>query len=101
MALHVQPVSSLITPFSGKLPGRFPRFLLDTLIHAVVKKCYGVACLLERSCLFLFQLVFYLFPYDKLAFEERTGKWQVERPQNLKSENRNRKLTFVICLLST
>lgn len=43
MVPRVQPVSSLITPFSGELPGRFPCFLLGILILAVVGKSYGVA----------------------------------------------------------
>lgn len=37
-ASQVQPVSALITPFGGKLAGRTPRFLLGTLLHAVVRK---------------------------------------------------------------
>lgn len=80
--LRVQPVSSLITPFGGRLAGRVPRFLSGTLLHGIIRKfscglCRG-SCFSLAGVLFGGFLVCFCFcPFlasGKLAVEGRTEK---------------------------
>lgn len=106
-ALRVQPVSSLITPFGGRLAGRVPCFLLDTLIHAVVgnpwvaRLCWGSGCLSSAGVLFgCFGVCFWFFcpflPLAKLDFELKMAS---RKNTQKKPENMNLNLAFIVCLL--